>query len=213
VSAVLITGVVASSAVQAGAQAGVKTLLGSSLAAKLAGATLLSAVAVGAGLAPTWMQPDRAPVHTRAERTREARPVRAREPSARTADALELNAAVEVAPASADEAPTLEEPSGVEALPVAPTSSVGILAAELALLDRASEALSRREPAVARVLLAQHRTRFGKPALAEERDALDLIARCQLDDDSVQVDVKTFLSRASQSVLGARVANSCPRSR
>jgi len=64
---------------------------------------------------------------------------------------------------------------------VSRTSSASTLAAEREILDRARAALGRKQPAQALGSLAEHRRRFPDGHLAEERDALLILAMVGLD--------------------------------
>ncbi len=204
VAAAIVTGAVVSSAAHVSAHAAAKSWLAGSLAAKITGVALLGAVAAGTVVAPSVLAPRATPAA--AHRTS-----RARGPS------------LPARPALSDTLP--ERPTSREMLPERPASREtpaestraappsDSLADELRLLDRASVALSRGDPTTARTLLEQHRAQFARPVMIEEREGLELIARCQLDRSSAQADARAFLARAARSVLSARVARACGRTR
>jgi hypothetical protein len=88
----------------------------------------------------------------------------------------------------------------------APTPAPDPIRAETALLRDADHALRTGNPRGALALLARHRARFPGGALAPERDAAELIARCQLGERGAADAARA--SRLS-APLAARVRAAC----
>ncbi|MCA9669492.1 MAG: hypothetical protein KC503_28050, partial [Myxococcales bacterium] len=111
------------------------------------------------------------------------------------------------APAATPAAP----PATTTATRAAPTSkpaskTAGVrattLGAERRVLDQARAALAARRPASALTLLRAHRRRFARPALAEEREALFVLALVDLGQGSqARARAATFRRRYPRSLL------------
>lgn len=80
---------------------------------------------------------------------------------------------------------------------------------EMAMLKRASDALTRGEPAEAHAILTQYRALFPGATLREEHDGLRVVAACMMGHPRAKASARQFLARASASVLAARVSNAC----
>jgi hypothetical protein len=232
VIAAIATGAIVSSAAHVSAHALGKSWLAGSLAAKITGVTLLGAVAAGSLVAPdlvaSRLGPAPAPASAHKSHKTRVPPelpkwwvATAPEPPAGDTSAVAAGehaaspepVGPELEPASAEDSVSdrLGQPANGASSALPPPT--GSLAAELRLLDRASRALSRGELVSARALLQQHRTSFANPVMVDEREGLELIVRCQLDATAAQADARAFLARAAHSVLSARVARACGRTR
>lgn len=82
------------------------------------------------------------------------------------------------------------------------------MSAEIALLARAQSALRARDGEQALRLARQHAENFPTGALYEERLGIEAIAHC-LRGERDHASVRTFLARAPQSPLAARVRKEC----
>ncbi|MFT3926915.1 MAG: hypothetical protein QM778_30495 [Myxococcales bacterium] len=83
------------------------------------------------------------------------------------------------------------------------------LKGDMALLERATDALSHQRAQIALDLLAQHRARFATTAFPDERAGLTVIAHCQLGTASAAVEATGFLRSTPGSLLAARVRSAC----
>ena len=81
---------------------------------------------------------------------------------------------------------------------------------EVQLLTSANRALASGDPARAVTLVAEHRARFPRSALAAERDATSAVALCQSNRASEgRTAARTFLEANPASPFGARVRGAC----
>lgn len=86
----------------------------------------------------------------------------------------------------------------------------GALDEELALIDRAERAVRDGKPADALVALQAHGQRFPRARLAEEHDAIEAIALCELGHRLDGLEARRrFLAAHAGSPLAARVAHAC----
>jgi hypothetical protein len=88
--------------------------------------------------------------------------------------------------------------------------------AELLLLERAERAVRSKTPALALALIRELEERHPRSALHEERDAIELMAHCQLDESGEAATGTEaaerrarFLKRHPESVYAARISNEC----
>jgi hypothetical protein len=88
-------------------------------------------------------------------------------------------------------------------------SSRDTLDVEVALLRRLDEAVARRDVPAAQRLLAQHRARFSRPVLLEERQGFAALVRCMERSPGALVSSRAFVARYPNSVLTARVLGEC----
>lgn len=88
-------------------------------------------------------------------------------------------------------------------------SSRHALAAEVSLLSQAAEALAVKDVERARSMLNEHRRRFARPQLREERDGLSLLARCIEREGRAQDDALAFVSQRPTSVLAGQIRRAC----
>jgi hypothetical protein len=149
-----------------------------------------------------------------------------------TGEAVEietLSLEPEAAPPTAIEATSVETTTSRTASPATPSSPRGTtkgappaepptqappartdLFAELDLLARAQSALAKGKPAETRKLVAEHRRSYPRSTLAEERDALDLLAACADGPSSaLATKAKAFLERYPGSPQASRIEGSC----
>ena len=80
---------------------------------------------------------------------------------------------------------------------------------ELALLQRADDALSAGDVERGLALLSQHRRQFAAPHLVEERDALELLARCTIDPAATRAQAKRFVLERPEAILNLRLRQAC----
>jgi hypothetical protein len=98
--------------------------------------------------------------------------------------------------------PPTDEPAVVPAGPD--------LAEELRLLRSASSALAAHQPAVALARIQQHAARYPKSPLAQEAEALRVMALCELGEQpAARVARDKFLRVQPHSPLGERVRQAC----
>lgn len=84
------------------------------------------------------------------------------------------------------------------------------LSAELDLLARAQSALAKGKPAEAKELVAEHRRSYPRSTLAEERDALELLAACANGPSSaLATKARAFVERYPGSPQAPRIEGSC----
>lgn len=83
------------------------------------------------------------------------------------------------------------------------------LDAEVVLLRRLEDAVSRRDTGEAERLLAQHRARFAQPALREERQGFTVLVGCMKHATDGPLAARAFVARYPSSVLTARVLREC----
>jgi hypothetical protein len=83
------------------------------------------------------------------------------------------------------------------------------LAHEMALLERASQALFAGDVEGARATLRAHRQRFHRTQLRQERDGLDLLADCMAQSGDARQLAAEFMQRNPASVLAARIERAC----
>lgn len=111
--------------------------------------------------------------------------------------------------AAAVEAPPTLAPSARNARPQLASSQHGSLAEETALLRRASEQLAHGELDGALATLADHRRRFARSQLGEERAGLRVLAYCMRNPSQARPEAKSFVARAPGSVLVTRMVSAC----
>lgn len=81
---------------------------------------------------------------------------------------------------------------------------------ERELIEAAHAALGRGDTKAALASLDEHARDFAKGVFAEERDALDAIARCKSGDlERGRARAQTFLDEHPRAVLAARVRRTC----
>jgi hypothetical protein len=80
---------------------------------------------------------------------------------------------------------------------------------ELALLQRAEDALVHGDVPRALSVLAQHRQRFAVGRLVEGRDALELLAQCSLGPDATRARAARFIADHPQAMLNLRLRRAC----
>jgi hypothetical protein len=99
-----------------------------------------------------------------------------------------------------------------EAPDVAPsTGQNGQLSDELALLSEVRSSVQGSTPARALELLGQYRSRFGRPILGMEADALRVDALCKTGQrDAAQASARAFQNDWPGSPLERRVSAACP---
>jgi hypothetical protein len=85
----------------------------------------------------------------------------------------------------------------------------GLLAAETALLDRASQALFAGEVQGARNALGVYGHRFRRPQLLLERDGLSVLADCMEHLDNAQRNAASFVRLHPATVLVRRIEQVC----
>ena len=83
------------------------------------------------------------------------------------------------------------------------------LAAELALLSQASDALINGDTSKAQHALAEHRRRFRNPQLREEREGLSVLVGCVERPHSAQSKAVAFVQKHPASVLATRIKRGC----
>lgn len=83
------------------------------------------------------------------------------------------------------------------------------LAAEMALVRTASEALARGDQPAALAALREHAQRFAKGSLRIERDGLSAIAECTQKSAPSDASAKRFLRMYPHSLVSARVTKAC----
>lgn len=138
-----------------------------------------TAPASGAVAAPTTPEEEvSAPDEGEAAPSPTAIPARETEPSM---EAHAVEPSEELAPSEATTAPAV-------VVPIDPPTS-GTLAEELALMDRARQAIARNDAAEALRALDDHATRFPQGTLIRERDVLRVTALCVAgrEDEAIEV--------------------------
>ena len=91
-----------------------------------------------------------------------------------------------------------------------PDANASRLAAEAALLQAAQTALASGAPAAALLQLEQHAREFPAGALAQEREALRVVALCAAGREREgRAEAATFLRAHAGSVLAERVRGAC----
>jgi hypothetical protein len=83
------------------------------------------------------------------------------------------------------------------------------LAAEMSLLSQAADALANRDLGKARTVLSEHRQRFARPQLREEREGLLVLARCMERPEGAYSDALSFVRKSPASMLAARIKQAC----
>ena len=140
-------------------------------------------------------------------------------PVVHAAAAVAAPSPVSDAPAPAASAPSAVAPgerslalapriAGANASPAPAVLNAETLAEETRLLRDADQALRAGNAARALTLLDEHATRFPRGALAPERVAESLIARCQLHQSSVKV-ARGYLAGHANSAFAARIRDAC----
>src|SRR5262249_48369813 len=92
--------------------------------------------------------------------------------------------------------------------PPAP-SAKGTLEDEFALVSRAQAALSANDAATALALLDVHAARYPSGQLAEEREALRVLAACTATRADAGARAARFLRAHPRSPLAARIRRAC----
>jgi hypothetical protein len=87
-------------------------------------------------------------------------------------------------------------------------AATGTLSLELKLLGEAQAALRAGAPERALALAAEHQARFPEGTMKEERLGIEVLAGCALGRD-YRAQAESFLKRASDSPLRARVQKAC----
>jgi hypothetical protein len=94
---------------------------------------------------------------------------------------------------------------------VAATAPSGQLGAELELLSEVRSSVQQGAPARALELLSQYETRFGRPILGMEADALRVDALCRSGQrEAARESARAFQNEWPGSPLGPRVSSACP---
>lgn len=141
-------------------------------------------------------------------------------PGAQTLQVAKLAPVPSIVPAPAPEAQTqIPSTSAPARTAVAPkrtassnarVTSPSSLAAETALLMRASSQLSHDDVAGALRSIEQHRRQFGRATqLTEEREGLEALAHCQGQRASARAEAKRYVERVPTSVLVTRLELAC----
>lgn len=132
----------------------------------------------------------------------EARPA-VDQPSERSAEPAAPETTVE------DSAPPARVARAHKPQALAPSASDDGLRAEMTLLHDASAALDRGEVAQARSLLHAHRAQHANGQLREERQGLEVLARCMANDASAESSARAYLRSTPEGVLSARITSAC----
>jgi hypothetical protein len=85
------------------------------------------------------------------------------------------------------------------------------LATEVALLQRAVQAIAQRDPSGALRAIHEHRARIEHPSLSEERDGLLVLAHCLAADAGAARRAALYVSKHPHAVLVPRIERSCGR--
>jgi len=150
--------------------------------------------------------------------------LRAHEPAPRSAAAERVDSPEAAEPKAPLVAPPESTPS--TAVPIAPalparakpihkaraTESVASsdsLRTEMTMLHEASVALDRGELETAAARLEAHRTQYPNGQLSQERQGLQVLARCMANEASSASAARAYLRSAPQGVLFARVERAC----
>lgn len=105
------------------------------------------------------------------------------------------------APAAAETMAAAEEPEAAAQRPRPPLRPEDALKVEVALLGRARAALDRGSPDAALAALRHHGRKFADGQLAEEREALEIVALARLGKAGVaQAKAQQFLHQHSRSL-------------
>ena len=172
---------------------------------------------VGSGIALRWpgvQAPERR--DTRASAVASEPPVSESAPRSGSPSALAATAA-EHRPSAQDEragdahaaAPQHAGRRSRGALVAARAPAPDTLDAEVRLLRRLEEAVTRRDTHEADRLLAQHRARFPQPVLLEERQGFSALVGCMEQRSGALGASRAFVTRYPNSVLTARVLRAC----
>ena len=94
-----------------------------------------------------------------------------------------------------------------------PSAADAALSAEMDLLSQASAALNAGDAAAARALLTTHRARYRDGQLRQERQALEVLARCVANEPGAGVAARAYLRRVPDGILAARIESACATSR
>ena len=114
------------------------------------------------------------------------------------------------APALTDDVSPAQSPAARRADPAAADRERSTLAAELALLSRAQQALREREAARALALFERHRRSFPQGVLAEEREVGRVTALCALgQSEQARRAAQRFAERFADSASRAHVESLC----
>jgi hypothetical protein len=166
------------------------------------GALLAAAVASYAVLTPSGSSPE--PPAT------SAKTAAAQVATATTPAAMEPQLAAPAAPEPGVAAREQAAPAGRRAAPRRAADGRPSLAAELELLHRAQAAWRAREAARALAIVDEHRTRYPRSELRLEREALQVLALCELGrkHDAARV-ARALLARDPNTPLRASIEQSC----
>lgn len=110
-------------------------------------------------------------------------------------------------PAPEPEVVIVQRPTAVPASPT--TATTDSLRLEAELLGRAWVAIREGQGDETRALLAEHARRFPRGALAPEREACQLVARCSAGETDAIDRARRYLDQHRASHLAARVADGC----
>jgi len=83
------------------------------------------------------------------------------------------------------------------------------LRAEMTMLHAASLALDHGDIARARSMLNSHRTQYANGQLREERQGLEVLARCLAHEANAASGARAYLRSTPRGVLASRVARAC----
>jgi len=158
------------------------------------------------------------PVVVRTEAPVVPAPAPANEP---TRSVMQVEAPVVPAPAPANEPappPIVEEtprkparPRPAERAPTNHEPQIDPVLAELVLIQRIKDALDADEPAAALAAIDAHAREFARGSLAEEREALRVVALCQAGPrERGEAAQQTFLRAYPRSAYRERVRAACP---
>lgn len=85
------------------------------------------------------------------------------------------------------------------------------LRTEVALLQRAVQAIAQSDPRKALRAIHEYRARIVHPLLSEERDGLSVLAHCLAADAGAARRAALYLSKYPRAVLVPRIERSCGR--
>lgn len=107
------------------------------------------------------------------------------------------------APAAPAPAPTVQD------VPPASAPINDALRDELTLLERASDLLAAGDFEGCLQNLAQHRQRFPAAMLVQERDGLEVLARCMKSPRLARAGAQRFVAAHAGGLLNARIRTAC----
>lgn len=162
----------------------------------------LDAAPIASSLPPALPDPSQAIARPTAAAPRSVAPRSAPRPV--VAEPSEPAAAT--VPPPAPEVVVVQRPTAAPASAVTPTDSLRL---EAELLGRAWVAIREGRDEDTRALLAEHARRFPRGALAPEREACQLVARCREGGSDAIARARRYLDQHRASHLAARVADGC----